>query len=382
LRPAPSPSNESSRFRSLDGLRGVAALSVVVLHLLSVFVGTAYPRYQGFDHLIGELGRTPLQALWGGGQAVTLFFILSGFALHRMLLAQPMHYFAFACRRLIRLWIPYAVVLTVSVLFLELTGTRRIVGQSAWMNSLLGTMPSAGLVLQHLLAVGEFDTKPIDFVVWTLVQEFRLSLLFPVIFWTVNRYKWPSLLIVSFALSLPATYMAHLNPESLVSPLSTASVQFQFVIGAILSRQEHAIHRLYLSTSALSRITLLVLAFVLYSNCLGLSSTYSQVVGATLLLVIALCSPTAMRFLSLASIQWLGAISYSLYLCHGVLLLRLINGGYPRLSFLTIVAIAGPLSLFAAEALCRFVERPTIILSRVAGRRVERACAVPARSAS
>jgi peptidoglycan/LPS O-acetylase OafA/YrhL len=353
-------------------------VSVVVLHLLSVFLGTAFPRYQGFDHLIGELGRTPLQALWGGGQAVTLFFILSGFALHRMLLAQRMHYFAFASRRLIRLWIPYALVVAVSILALHLIGTHRIAGQSAWMNRLLGTVPSAGLVLQHLIAVGEFDTRPIDFVVWSLVQEFRLSLLFPVIFWAINRYHWPSVLISSFALCLLATSMLQLNPESQVSALSTFAVQFLFVIGAILSRQENAIQRLYARTSTISRVTLFAVALVFYSNCLGLSSTYSPVVGATLLFVVALCSPAALRLLSLPWIQWLGAISYSLYLCHGVVLLRLIDLGYPRFSFVEIVAIAGSLSLVAAGLLYRWVERPAIMLSRIVGRRVQRACTAPA----
>jgi peptidoglycan/LPS O-acetylase OafA/YrhL len=352
-------------------LRGLAAASVVLLHLLSVFLGTSFVTYRGVDLLMGILSRTPLQALWGGGQAVTLFFILSGFALHRMLFAQPMRYFAFASRRIIRLWIPYFMVVTISVIALHLAGTHRIVGQSSWMNSLLGTMPTEGLVLRHLLAIGDFDTRPIDFVIWSLVQEFRLSLLFPIIFWAVNRFPWARFLAGSVALSLLATAMMHFYTESQVSLLSTAAAQLLFVIGALLSRHEKEVQQLYARTSRLFRVLLFVVASLAYSNCLELSSTYSPVVGGTLILVFALCSQIAIGILSRRFAQWLGAISYSLYLCHGVILLLLINLAYPRWSFFEIVAAAGPLSLIAAMALYQWVERPAIRLSRAIGQRLQ-----------
>ena len=83
------PNKTKSRMHSLDGLRGVAALVVVVHHLLLTLPWFA-------DRVgLGQLGTkgqftfswhnlfeyTPLHILYGGTEAVVIFFVLSGFVL-------------------------------------------------------------------------------------------------------------------------------------------------------------------------------------------------------------------------------------------------------------------------------------------------------------
>ena len=76
----------------------------------------------------------------------------------------------------------------------------------------------------------------------------------------------------------------------------------------------------------------------------------------------------ASRVLESAPVQWLGRISYSLYLSH-VLTMAVLKFQAPGLW----IYLAIPVSLAVAHVLCLAVEQPSIAISRCAGRWVERA---------
>ena len=95
--------------------------------------------------------------------------------------------------------------------------------------------------------------------------------------------------------------------------------------------------------------------------------------GATGLLLLALCSRTADRLLNDSIPQWLGRVSYSLYLVHLPILLCAINALHGILGYPAIAALALTASFAAAALLWRFVELPAIDLSRRVGRLLQRA---------
>lgn len=66
----------NNRFNEFDSLRGLAAVSVVLCHLLPL----------GNYTLINTLDKTPFHLLWAGHEAVILFFILSGFVLSLLII--------------------------------------------------------------------------------------------------------------------------------------------------------------------------------------------------------------------------------------------------------------------------------------------------------
>src|SRR6185437_7755900 len=66
------------RFGSLDGLRGIAALTVVFFHFFSAYVPKLLPE-QVADPWWGS--DTPLALFYNGGFAVSVFFVLSGFVI-------------------------------------------------------------------------------------------------------------------------------------------------------------------------------------------------------------------------------------------------------------------------------------------------------------
>lgn len=64
---------KSLRFHELDGLRGLAALTVYFSHLIGTFNFSS-------DYFT-KVSNSPLHLFWHGEGAVQLFFILSGFVL-------------------------------------------------------------------------------------------------------------------------------------------------------------------------------------------------------------------------------------------------------------------------------------------------------------
>jgi peptidoglycan/LPS O-acetylase OafA/YrhL len=357
-----------NRSSSLDGVRGLAALSVVLLHILSIFQDTEIPEYAWVNHALDALAYTPIAALWAGSSAVVLFFILSGYALHRMFSPGRMTYAGYVARRITRLWLPYAVTLILASLSIWLIGSHKIAGQSNWLNSSLGTSLSAPILIQHMLMVGEFDTRPLDFVIWSLVIEMRVSLIFPLIFWAAECNRPLMTLVISIIVGATSILAQHRLGASATSMIATLGYQTYFVIGALMSKHEMLIRRHYARIPRAARLLLFLVALTLYCGVFRLSATYETMLGASWIIVAALCSANARKFLEWSPIQWLGQMSYSLYLCHVVALLSLVNLWYPRLTFSEIAGLSIPVIFIATMLLHRFVEQPAIALSRIVAR--------------
>lgn len=159
------------RFRFVDGLRGFAAVWVMVFHL----------------HDIGEVGEVfvagwPQVARWLAGighLGVDIFFVISGFVMAYALRGDEVsgRFMArFVARRSLRLDPPYWAV--IGVLLLEGLGWR------LWLGEGHGGLPSAGRLLAHLLylqVVLGYDQMLAVF--WTLCREFQFYLVFVLMLW-------------------------------------------------------------------------------------------------------------------------------------------------------------------------------------------------------
>ena len=98
------------RYRALDAVRGLAAISIVVHHcILSLPQDTQ-------DRIEALLKYTPLRPFSTGRPFVLLFFVLSGFVLAVAIRSeQRFTYGAFVAKRFCRIYLPYAASLAFSI---------------------------------------------------------------------------------------------------------------------------------------------------------------------------------------------------------------------------------------------------------------------------
>jgi peptidoglycan/LPS O-acetylase OafA/YrhL len=93
----------SIRYEELDSIRGLAALIVLIFHVLNVFMY--------WDIIPPLISKSPMRVLWSGHQAVILFFVLSGFVLFLPFLKRKQPYLPYIIKRIGRIWIPFFVAL-------------------------------------------------------------------------------------------------------------------------------------------------------------------------------------------------------------------------------------------------------------------------------
>lgn len=307
-----------------------------------------------------------------------MFFVLSGFALTCMIEnMKPYGYWNYLGARIARLYPPYIL----SVVFaLAVFGTMSAFGVSweqGWMTVSKPdlTLP---LALGHLAMIGVFKMGDINPVIWSLVYEMRISILFPLVLWAVSRYGYRA--IFSFVgLSLlywfryrgliwnwPATATSNL--------LETLHYTTFFAFGSWIALNQVSIR---IKLKALDNVAvgmLWLLGLALFTYCfdgslhLGQRALADIFVGIGSAIMIALSLNISHGALFNIG-KWLGKISYSLYLTHTPILHACLILLFPRVGGFVTPLIAAVLALGFAAIFNRYVEQPSIRLARSIARR-------------
>ena len=375
----PAQVGAERRWDSLDALRGIAAFLVLTFHcsqLSSGFAARANPlNPASWLEPWTWLKYTPLRLLVSSGPpAVVLFFALSGFVLSMPFLRarrQP-GYAEFAVKRVCRIYPPFAFAVLVSAALYALVQPSPIPALSAWFNEVLWTQPlSADYVGRNLLMTGLHDDMTLDLVMWSLVHELRISLIFPVLFLLTRR--WPAATFAASLLGGIACTAALAGADAgnlAMSLVDTGRFVVLFVAGILIAGHMEAIR------GAAGRLPAwaIPVAWVVGVGLLmapgpSVFAYYNFVwgAGAVLLLAVVVGSPASDRVLSAPPLVWLGKVSYSLYLIHVPLLVSAVHLTYGRLPLgVTIPAVIAA-SLLCAELMHRFVELPSIRLGRILG---------------
>ena len=357
------------RIASLDAVRGIAAVIVVIYHILLVL-----PAFdaQSESWIVELIKSWPLRLLWGGDEAVIVFFVLSGFVLAPSFLglAAPT-WGVFALRRLLRLYPAYVVSLLVAAGCSAALSTHHIDGLSDFFNNGWSRPIEAAAVLRGALFLD--DSSNINVVVWTLVIEMRVSLIFPILIAATMRLGPVAALVFFSAVSVTTIMVAPLVSTggwlgaAMLTLLKTSYFLIFFVVGILL-----AAHRsvLIARLSGAWRDTRIAV-FVLGIGLLGSNGKLPYEVGwlavglgFALVLSVILSTPEIENWLHWPVLQWLGKISYSLYLSHIVVLYSLFYTLHHTFPPPVIMALVLPASLGVAWALWFFVERPSITWSR------------------
>ncbi|CAI6021520.1 acyltransferase family protein [Cohnella sp. JJ-181] len=313
----------SSRLAQLDAVRGLASMSVFLSHIM------ALPTSAVIAKLYMD---TPLRIVAYGHGAVMLFFVMSGFVLSLPYLNHHAgSYPSFLIKRFCRIYIPYLAVIVVAMAMFN--SSVPIQGFGAWISELSAGNFRLKSVLEHLVLLGNFDTTRYNTVIWSLVQEMRISILFPLLALIVIKFGWKSALLLCAGLSLVSSLNNWLHFEASYGYQNSFSLTLHysavFIIGGLLARYRHACTAFYKRLPRLVKWGALLMAMALYTygiKAQGLAvklkltfmgefvQDYMIVAGIAIFLTVALGSRKMTGFLSFKAIKFLGDISYSLSL--------------------------------------------------------------------
>jgi peptidoglycan/LPS O-acetylase OafA/YrhL len=389
------------RLKELDALRGIVALIVVFHHfMLSLRIPDSW--------LLKIFNYSPLHILYAGRESVIFFFILSGFVLSLPYLKANggVPYPGFLVKRICRIYLPYLVALLTAILmnylFLKYFHGRSTF--SAWFNLFWHQPVDLGTVVQHVLFIGAYDTDRFNYVIWSLVHEMRISLIFPCIMLAILRFSWKTNLGLAFLLSAISLVFARIKAHGIVfygiqtdmSGIDTIGYMSMFVIGALLAQHWKGITRRISGFNQSIQISGLILAAFLFTNPYWLTHwgifksarmnqllSFNQIKdwgilsGVALFMMIALSSDSISNILRGRILQFLGKISYSLYLYHAICILTLFNlfsGGIGMKLLVPMVFV----SIMAVASIAYYaIEVPSIHLGKFLASRIDQRLFAP-----
>jgi peptidoglycan/LPS O-acetylase OafA/YrhL len=313
--------------RSLEGLRGLAALLVALFHAY------VYGRWGGLPAQWGVLAQAWL--------FVDLFFVISGFvmaAAYGDRLRTPAMLASYMVRRFFRLY-PLHLATTASVILAVLAvqsakwllAARGIqVGSEAPFAVPFFDLDYLGLELVLLQGVGIVAKEIHNYPSWSISVEFWMYLFFGVAMLLV-RTGW---LRVMFSAGIVAICLAHFM-AAWAQPAASATLDVQglprgllsFFLGVLLSHIWAAVPQPARVAMAGGQATVMlgllqtgVLLFALWlvarQPALGAWQLAIPLVFAALVLVLLPDRGLFAALLQTAPLQWLGVHSYAIYLTH------------------------------------------------------------------
>lgn len=318
------------RFRELDGLRGIAALGVVLAHQVTL-ANSFFPHLQQIP--------VDLDPLTLG---VHLFFLISGFVIV-MTTRRFASATGFLTARAVRLFPPFWVALC-------LTSAVGYLTSEAWLR------PGPRQFLANLSMVPRLlGLKPVDGVYWTLAVEWVFYLAMAVLVaaglarrehltaWILTAWAGVSVLLSA---GLAAWRAAGSGLADLLLTATIAEYTPLFATGALLflGRERGRLdRRLWVTVPA---------AFL--TGWIVQSGTHALMLAVPVVLMVVVARRHRTGWLLWRPLQFLGAVSYSWYLLHQ-------NIGYAVISLVQDhvlgVLIAFPLTLLLAWLLHLTVER-------------------------
>ncbi|WP_203580595.1 acyltransferase family protein [Microbacterium hibisci] len=362
------------RVVSLDGLRGLAALLVVIHHALLTMSGFSAV-YWGLPEpwFVTPFAHTPLHVVWAGGEAVLVFFVLSGVVLTLPAAnGRAARWRAYYPSRLLRLYVPVVAAVLFAVVC-ALVWPRFVGAEySEWVRAHGEQISPATVVRDMVLLNG---TSWLNSPLWSLRWEVVFSLLLPVYVWVAVRFGrrwWP--VIAAGLCAVSAIGSAVGSDEMRYLPY--------FGLGALIAvnmpeiansaQRFFAGRRGQIAEVVLGAVAALLITFSWWGpTSAGSVGTALRaipvVVGVVLVVVLAIGSPGARRLLSTRALTGLGTISFSLYLTHEPIVVSLAVMVPPDRSWVAPL-LALPICLVIAWCFWKGVERPAHRLARSVAR--------------
>ncbi len=349
----------ASNVRPMEGLRGLAVFLVFLVH----FVTLIKPLISGSSGFL--LFETSLHTI--GNAGVDLFFVLSGYLIYGSLISRRQQLLRFMSRRVERIYPTFVVVFAAYILL-------------SFAFPAEGKIPAAAaeriiyLVQNFLLLPGIFPINPLITVAWSLSYEMLYYLAIPLVIALFRLRERATVFRITFFLSLAFV-------TALYCALNGGHIRLIMFISGILLFEAMKIPRV---PSPHSLFGLMALVAGLLCMLLPVGGSGGSVLKICSLFVafFILClacfrNPSGWLSSSFAwtPLRWLGNMSYSYYLLHGLTL----QAAFLALSTVLHGAVHGAwlfwlllppmfaLTVVTASALFLWVERPLSLAPRKKG---------------
>ena len=341
------------RLAFLDSYRAIAISAVAAFHYFALWA----PPLTDVDIYPYGSQFTQIFFFKFGYFGVQLFFLISGFVIALTLEhCDSLH--EFAVKRIARLW-PALIVCTALAYLLA-------------MNSPLPTVPAPKPIdlLPSLTTIGprffDFTGSRSEYLigsVWSLFVEIRFYLIAGLIYFFISR-KWLVSILLTMSLLAMTLVIAH---GKLTGPLGAIMTTIFLVkhigwlaLGGYCYRLHAGTQTVFETCLALLNWIALVCLNWLFAEHDALSCALIAGV-VTAIFVISTVSAFVQRILSQRFLLQIGAVSYSLYLVHelvGVRLIHQINPGLPVALQLTLVGLIYGAMIVLSLGLYAWVEIP------------------------
>ena len=297
-------SSSNLQIHSLDGLRGIAILFVLLSHMSK-----------------GDLHLLPWINFSGSGTyGVFLFFVLSAFLLtlpffehYRHRLSEPGIWLSYALRRFFRIFPLYIIVLLVSFTFSETGNFIRLSRQDLWNHIILR------------------DGKSI---LWTIPVEFKYYFFLPlvVIFFIVFLRARYGFVVVAVAAAVTIIYAFYISSGKTFSQVSLIRYFPVFLLGSLTAFTHWKVKENGGIASPGSKVILEIIALVCFIFVLilipsvwaslfrqSLQLYYHKILlfgGLWSLFIFSYMNGTGFinRILSIKPLRFIGVVSFSIYL--------------------------------------------------------------------
>jgi peptidoglycan/LPS O-acetylase OafA/YrhL len=333
---------------SLDGIRAISFFLVFLAH--------------------AGLGKV----LVPGGFGVTIFFLLSGFLITTLLRMEYQRFKRvslkdFYLRRVLRILPPLYVTIVLSVLIV-------LLGRVSTGIPFQGTLSQ---VFQYANYFEIYSNNPVSMpgtgVFWSLAVEEHFYLLFPIFYiWMCGRFSnsrqavvlamlcaaaliWRCVLCFHFHASADRIYLA---TDTRFDSILLGSI-FAIVASPILRDPLH--ERLVAHLRWLVPVSVAVLLVTFLCRSEGFRNTLRYTLQGLALMPLFIAAirfqdSWVVKILNLSWVRFLGVLSYSLYLCHSIILEAVIRTWHAGPVFTAVAGIIG--AMIFATFVHYAVERP------------------------
>lgn len=345
-----------SHVRPMEGLRGLAIFLVFLVHYVTLIEPWMVPQsalrtFAGALHTIGNTG-------------VDLFFVLSGYLIYGSLIVRPQRFGRFMVRRIERIYPTFSVV------FLIYVGLSFLMPAQSKIPAGFGAAATY-LAQNFMLLPGLIPIQPMITVAWSLSYEMFYYIAIPIVIGVFALRARSAALRAAFfaaiAMLAACWCMANGGPVRLI----------MFISGILLFEAINA-GQAFSAPSWLALVTLLLGLMATLVPTVG-SGGYVMKIVALFVAFFVVCqccftrpSGWLARAFTWTPLRWLGNMSYSYYLVHGLAL----RAGFMALAVVVRPSERGALFFWAvmpamfaltwvvSAALFLAVERPFSLSSR------------------